>query len=108
MTIATKEKKTDEKLGTTDDPLNLELLIQQAQKVLEKFMKSDTQKEILYYPTQELRKGRPYYFLVWHEYVDGKRYRRKRYLGTSLPLGYSLGKPVNMLPPKRGVANEAK
>ena len=90
-------RDASEKMGTNDDPLSIDSLLQQGKEMEEKLHKVGTQGEIYGYPIQEMRNGRPYFYLIWHEITpDGRRIRPKRYIGTALPLGYSLGKPVKL------------
>ena len=89
-----------EKLKELDiNPESFEIknLIRDGENILKRQHKTDVQKEIYGYPFQRIRKGRPYYYLYWYEYdADGKRHQKSKYLGTALPVGYSLGKAVKI------------
>ena len=104
-----RETNKPEKLGIIRDPLSLDDLPAINAEHGRKLMPM----KINYgYPRTKIRKGRPYYYLVWYEKVEGKRKQRSLYLGATLPKGYSLGRAVkittNKHPPQTGVVNEAE
>ena len=52
--------------------------------------------EVFGFPQQRMRGGRPYYYLYWYQYVDGRRVKHEIYLGKYLPKGMSFGKKVKI------------
>lgn len=87
MTEISKENENPEKRGNNPDPLSLENIPEIPRKTGRKVLPPGI---VRVYPVQEIRNGRPRYYLMWRE--KGKL--RKKYLGKALPVGYSLGKPV--------------
>lgn len=85
--------KNSEKLGINPDPLSLDDWLEVKAKYSKKLIPN---KNIYGYPVQENRNGRPYYYLVWYVYVNGKRKRKKKYIGTDLPKGMRIGQSVNI------------
>lgn len=94
------ENNQDKKLGIKQDKLSVNILLEQVrevQKNLKKVMPNKDKSEIYGFPRQKKIKGRIYFYLVWYEYdYMGKRRQKSKYLGTSLPKGYSLGKAVRI------------
>jgi len=84
-------RKKLKKLGPKNDPLNMEVLLEQARIITGK---ASPQPKM---PTDggisiEYRKGRPYYYRRYYATVGGQRKRKKEYLGVSLPKGMHLRK----------------
>lgn len=91
------ESKESKKLGINKDDLGVDNLLEQAQIFHETCKKVMPNKKTYGYPRQKMIKGRPYFYLVWHEKdASGRRRQRSKYLGTTLPKGYSLGKQVEI------------
>jgi len=93
MTEKSTDNENHENLDIKTDLLSLKDFDDLDEKPARKTMSKDNGRG---YPVQRMRSGRPYYYLVWYEKVNGKRRQRSRYLGTSLPVGYSLGRPVKI------------
>ena len=92
-----KLRKELKELGYTDEDFETDNLSNQAHKFYEKLKNPVPQRDIYGYPSQEMRKGRPYYYLQWFTRTPtGKRVHHKKYLGTTLPKGYKLGSPVKI------------
>lgn len=94
MSKKQENKNNFEKLGINDDALSLGDL----DKITAEFNKKPMPKnEFKAYPRQKVINGRPYYYLIWYEKdADGKRRQKSIYLGSNLPKGYSLGKPIKI------------
>jgi len=90
MIMENELRENGEKLAIKPDPLSLNDLDKIKAKPVKKLMAI---KVVYGSPRLRMRKGRPYYYLVWYEInVKGIRRQRSIYLGTTLPKGYSLGK----------------
>lgn len=83
------ENENPGKRGNNPDPLSLENIPEIPRKTGRKVLPPGM---IRVYPVQEIRKGRPRYYLMWRE--NGKL--RKHYLGNTLPREYKLNTPVEI------------
>lgn len=90
MTEKLTTKKNDEKLGINSDPLSLEGICENAVKYVAIVIPKE--KITQYYVEQVIKKGRPYYYRYWYVNENGKRKRKKEYIGNHLPKGMKLGR----------------
>ena len=94
MTEKQPENEKPEKLGYNTDPLSIAGVLEAARKTE---IKVYPKVNITGYPVQDTRNGRPYFYVQWFEKdYHGIRRHKKHYLGTALPIGYAIGKPVEI------------
>jgi hypothetical protein len=80
-------KQKSGKLGAKSDPLATDVLLEQARKIAGKASPQPEKEPTIGCASIEFRKGRPYYYRRYYVTVNGKRVRKKEYLGKELPKG---------------------
>lgn len=106
-----ENNENQENLPIKPDPLSLENW-QEIKPEIKKYLMGKIgikkkENEVFGFPQQRMRGGRPYFYLYWYQYINGRRVKHELYLGKELPKGMSFGKKVKIATGKNGEKVEA-